>query len=311
MINKNEIGIITQEVSLSLAVLEKRSWALETPGARKLLAELPLDIRAKLIRCYLVDDIITDEAKEVLNCLIKKSEIARIINNVPSSALAFEYLYRFKKARTPIDKYFVNSLAGYHVYLRLKAVEKNLCCWIKEFVNKGEVIMVDNIGSGPGHDIINVLEANPQLAEMIHVRNIDIDGQALAIGQLRVKRLGVEDSFSFIEKSFVKVNRRNAHIVILVGILCTLSYEVCLKLIKLAARYLRPGGILIYSTNQVVMPEWDPLTDFLMRLGGWCMDYKTDEESAALAKEAGLEYINQFFDEYLHFQCMTVARRPP
>jgi len=310
MINKSEIDAITGAAPPLLKVSKKRSWALETPGAKKLLAELPPDIKTKLIRCYLMNDV-TNGTEEILNYLANRSEIVTIIKSVPSSALAFEYLYRFKEAETPIDKYFVNSLSGYHVYLRLKAVEKNLYYWIKKFVDKGDVVMIDNMGSGPGHDVINVLEANPQLRDIVHVRNIDVDGQALEIGQLRVDKLRIKDSFSFIRKSFIKTRRRNAHIVILVGILCTLSYEICLKIIKLAARYLRPGGILIHSTNQVVMSEWDPLTDFLMRLAGWCMDYKTDVESATLTREAGLHYITQFFDEYLHFQCMTVARRPP
>jgi len=288
-------------------VAESKDWALETPGVKRLLAQFPQDITKKLIICYLRDEIDTEEAKEVLNYLTDRSSITRIINNNPGSALAFEYLYRLKEPEDPIDNYFIDSLSGYHVYLRLKALERSLPCWIGKFIDNKETVLVDNIGSGTGHDMINVLNENHDLTEKVHVRNIDLDEKAIEIGIKKVRRFGLEDSFSFVCEKFQKVNPRKAHIVILVGILCTLPMEICVKILKWSAHYLRPGGIIIYSTNQVIMPAWDPFTDFLMRLAGWHMDYKRDEESASLAERSGLRYVTQFFDDYLHFQCMTVA----
>ena len=291
-----------------LNMLERKGWALDTPGARKLLNEFPRELKNKLVGCYFEDDTTSEDAMQVLEYLTFGSSITRIIREAPGSAMAFEYLYRFKEPEDPIDAYFVNSLSGYHVYLRLKALEKNLPYWVGQFTPNPERIFIDNIGSGPGHDLINVLAANPELAQSVHVRNIDIDAEALEIGRKRVRELGLEGSFSFVCGSFHKVKRRDAHLVMLVGMLCPMPMEMCKKILRICARYVHAGGLIIYSTNQTAMKQWDPFTDFLMRLAGWVQDYKTEHESAKIATDAGLQYVSQFFDEYLHFQCMTIAR---
>jgi len=67
------------------------------------------------------------------------------------------------------------------------------------------------------------------------------------------------------------------------------------------------GGIVIYSTALRKMVIEDPFTDFLMRLGGWHMSYKSEEESEDLAKSLGWRVIGKFYDEPLHYHCMVVA----
>ena len=56
------------------------------------------------------------------------------------------------------------------------------------------------------------------------------------------------------------------------------------------------------------MEYGDPLMRFIMELMGWPMDYKTDKETEAIAKAAGWQPIEQFFDEPLRYNCIQVAR---
>lgn len=115
--------------------------------------------------------------------------------------------------------------------------------------------------------------------------------------------------YYFVCGEFQRVRPRKADVILLIGVLCPLPMPVCIKLLKVLKRDCRPGGMVIYSTNQVVMVKNDPLTDFLMRLAGWGMDYKTDQEAVEIAEKAGWKCIDQFFDDGMRFQCITVARR--
>jgi hypothetical protein len=72
----------------------------------------------------------------------------------------------------------------------------------------------------------------------------------------------------------------------------------------------RPGGLVVYSMalHQMVMD--DPLTDFLMRLAGWHMTYKSVQESEDLATALGWRVMGRFFDEPRRHHCMVVAQVP-
>ena len=72
--------------------------------------------------------------------------------------------------------------------------------------------------------------------------------------------------------------------------------EICKKVLKICARYVRPGGLITYSTNQTAMDQRNPFADFLMRLAGWG-DYKTDRESAKITTDTVPQYMSQFFDD--------------
>jgi len=292
---------------MTYADITNRSWALDTPQAAMLFSSLPQNLCEKLKHAFLTAEIKTEEMDSIRTYLAGHSEISRIISEKPGSALAFEYLYRLKDAASAIDCYFLQATAGRHVEGRLRALETYLPSLIKPLIDD-RTVLVDNIGSGPGHDMIRVLNNNPALAAKVHVRNIDPDEDALVIGIREVSTLNLSDSFSFVCREFQRVKPRHADIVLLIGILCPLPMKICEKIIRILKRYARPDGLIIFSTNQVGMLIHDPLTDFLMRLAGWEMDYKTDMEAASIAERAGWRFVSQFFDDEDHFQCMTVAQ---
>jgi hypothetical protein len=68
--------------------------------------------------------------------------------------------------------------------------------------------------------------------------------------------------------------------------------------------------MVIYSTVLHNMVIQDPLTDALMSLAGWHMNYRSEEEVAALAEGLGWRVLGRFFDEPLHHHCMVVAQIP-
>jgi len=302
-------AIDLRKETLTFSQISNRAIFLESQIARKyLFAHMPAALKEKFIDCYLRGDTESLKAQEVMSYLYINSEISKIIKDKPSSAMAFEYLYAEKKPVCSIDKYFLKSYAGNHVLKRIESLERNIPEWIKKFYN-GQRVVIDNMGSGPGHDMIRVLKNNRELADKVFVRNIDIDKNALEIGRKLVAGLGLSKSFSFINDNFVKVASLKADIILLIGILCPLDMETSVKILRIVNHFAKPGGIIIYSTNQIVMAQKDPLTDFIMRLGGWKMDYKTDNESWLVGQLAGWHPTEQFFDDSLHFQCMTAAKK--
>jgi hypothetical protein len=301
------VNFPSREKYMTYKDIKDRAQALETKEVKELLNSLPIDIKEKLIGCYL--DPSEPGSEDVLNYFLDNSEMTRLIKASPGSSEAFEFLYQAKKVLSPIDEYFLKCPAGRQIYTRLKSLEVNLPKWIdKIYKDKNSTVLIDNIGSGPGRDMIHVLQKNPGLKDKVKVRNIDINKEALEAGKDLVERLGLTDSFSYINKSFHKVKPRQADLILLIGFLCPLKLHTCERVLDKLLSYSRPGGYIIYSTAQYKLLYDDPLTDFLMQLAGWQMSYKSDKEALALAKESGWQPISQFFDEPLHHHCMTVAR---
>ena len=282
-----------------------RKEALTRKVAQDLLATLPQQIRKRFITCFL--DHTIPVSKKVLDYFSDNSEISYAVRKEPGSALPFENLY-LKKAVSPIDRYFLDCVAGDQIYKRFQAIQRHLPKVINKEFN-GQSLKLDNIGSGPGRDMIGILKKNNELAKKIHVRNIDPDANSLKIGQSLVETLKLESSFSFIPKQLNEVQTRNADILLVIGIFCSLKIRVCKLIFRGLEPFVSKGGIIIYSSAQKKMLMDDPLTDFIMDFHGWRMNFKTDEEAAEIASSRGWDVLTQFFDEPYRHHCMTVVRR--
>jgi hypothetical protein len=283
--------------------VQDREWALETKEAQQLLGVLPEPIRQKFIRCFLEKD--HPSLGEVSDYFISNSDVTKVTRHKPGSAEIFEYLYN-RVAPKPIDQYFVKCKGGVATYKRLVALEEQMPRFITKMFN-GHRVLVDNVGSGPGRDMVGVLKRNPEIAGKVHIRNIDVDEGALKIGQSLVRELGLQDSFAFEARPFSKVPPRNADLILLIGILCPLKQRACRATLRALMPYVRARGTVVYSTAQERMVTGDPLTDFIMRFTGFNLVYKTDEEADELGRAAGWTPTGEFFDEPLHYHRMTVA----
>jgi len=304
--------------SITFANIPGREVVLGSSLVKQFLGVLPDKLQKKTVDLFLEGKVRRADQKEselsqpeieLLDYLSSVSDITRIIREAPSSARAFEYLYQQRPAESVIDQYYVDCLAGSHVNQRMLAIWGNLPELIADLYKKfGEKILVDNIGSGPGLELIGVLQKHPELIGKVHVRNIDPDAVIIDEGKKKVEALGLQGSFEFVPKKAHEAGIRGAHLIILVGILCTQSPKSCIKTLSGVQFFSRPGGHIVYSTNQESMVICDPFTDMIMRLAGWFMDYKDDWQSWKLSEQAGWEPVSQFFESDLHFQCMTVAR---
>jgi hypothetical protein len=302
--------------SITFANIIGREAVLNNSLVQKFLGELPQQLKEKCISLFFEGKVrkpngyvMDNNEVELLNYLASISDITRIIKETPSSARAFEYLYKQRPAELAIDQYYVDCLAGSHVGMRMQAIWDNLPEIIENLYKKfGEKVLVDNIGSGPGLELIGVLQKHPELIGKVHVRNIDPDKVIIEEGLQKVQSLGLQNAFEFVPKKAHQAGIRSAHLIILVGILCTQTPDSCIKTLSGVQFFGRKDGLIVYSTNQESMVINDPFTDMIMRLAGWFMDYKTDQQSWDIGVQAGWEPISQFFEDALHFQCMTVAK---
>ncbi|MFA6106825.1 MAG: class I SAM-dependent methyltransferase [Patescibacteria group bacterium] len=280
---------------------------LDTEEAKYLLDAFPADIKQKFRECLFEPD--NPKIKDILDFLLKNSETAKIIKRFPGSAEAFEYLYLAYDPNkiSPVDRYYLKSKAGIQIHRRLTALRDNIPFWLEK-IYKGKKLLIDNIASGPGRDMIEVLKKFPGWRKKVQVRNIDIDPAAIDIGKRLVKEYGLEENFSFECKKYSKAELRKADLVILVGVLCPLPMEISIRVMKSMRLFSKPGGLIICSTAQKELIYDDPLTDFLMKITGWYMDYKTDQDVSRILSATGWKPIGEFYDEPLRHHKMTVAQ---
>jgi hypothetical protein len=288
-----------------LACLKKR--ILDTEEAKYLLSTFPEDIRKMFIKNLFEPE--NPEIKKISEFLLKNSEMSRMIQRSPGSAEAFEYLYLVYNSKEilPIDRYYLISKAGHQIHERLVALKKNIPLWLNK-IYKGKKILIDNVGSGPGRDMIEVLKNYPEWKDKVHIRNIDPDPAAINIGKKLVKELNMDNSFLFICDKYSNVELVKADLIVLVGVLCPLPMDVSKRVMKSMRLFSHPDGLIIFSTAQKELIYDDPLTDFLMKINGWHMSYKTNEDVLEIAKETGWDPVGEFYDEPLRHHKMTVAR---
>ncbi len=241
----------------------------------------------------------------------ENSKIASIIKQSPGSSRAFEILYHVEEPERPIDSYFQMCNAGARIYRRLIVLRDELPRIIASILkeNSGEKVLIDNLGSGPSHDMFRVLEKHPELTDHVHVRCVDIDPWAIAMGRKIAAEKGLEKCFDFVENDLRKIEPRGAHLLLIIGIFCPLSTAISTRAMRGFKALVRSRGYAVFSTVQETMGRDDPVTDFIMRFTGWHMDYKNAEQSTSIAELAGWEPI-RWFDDDMGYNRMTVARLP-
>jgi hypothetical protein len=283
-----------------------REELLQTVNAQHLKNKLPIRIY-EFLREYFVDDNQAN-SKDLADYFIKHSCIFNIIKSTPGSSIGYDCLYT-KNTKTELDNYFVQCISGHQIYERLKSLEQKLPRLIRSKLNEKQSLLVDNIGSGVGRDMINVVFQNPDIKNKLHVRQIDPDSEALNLSRKIAYELGVVESFSFHENSLSSIDSVNADVVLLIGMLCPLNLRHSSIVLRQVKRLCNSNnGLLIFSTATHNMVIDDPLTDSLMRLCGWNMSFKTESDSTKLAESLGLKIIEVFYEEPYHHHCMIVAQ---
>ena len=298
--------------SLTFADIEDRRSELECDEGKILLGALPDDIHAVFERSFLETGLDSQDREILLAYLLNHSTITKMVNENYASSITFEYIYRKRPVDNPIDEFFVSGAAATGIYERLLSLKQHVPEIIRQEITRkkldGRKFQILNIGSGPGHETIEMLHENPDLSEQVQVVCLDHDREAVAIGVEKTEQLGLTHCISFANESLQDYSAKGtADLILLIGILCPMPNQVCKKVLGNASVFARRDGLIIFSAVRNQMLQQDPVTDFMMRVAGWNMHYKEDHELVELAQIAGWEPISQFHDR-LGCNCMTVAR---
>jgi len=233
--------------------LQQRVDALRDKRVQTLIDSLPEDIAGKIVRAFLANDHYGQDAQDVLEYFLISSKITQAVIEDKGGADIFYYLYN-KIADNPIDQYFLDSDAGNQIYRRLKTMENRIPDILRSLFPGQEKILIDNIGSGQGYDLINML-INPQNADLrkrLHVRNIDPNEQALKAGWERIVEHGLENNFEICVDEIGKYEGRDVDFLLASGIFCPLSVQFCVRMTRNNfAGYLREGGIMLYNATTI------------------------------------------------------------
>lgn len=278
---------------------EQREKALEDERVQALLASFPDDIADKCIRAFLNNDHSGQDAQDVLDYFLISSKITQAVVEDKGGADIFYYLYN-KLADNPIDQYFLDCDAGHQIYRRLKTMEERIPDILRSLFPGEQKILIDNIGSGQGYDIINMLiePENADLRKRLHVRNIDPNEPALKVGWERIVEHGLEDNFEIVVDEIGKYEGRDADFLLASGIFCPLSVPFSIRMMRNHfAGYLKENGVVLYNATTMKMIEQDPFTDFTMRFMGWYMGFKTVGDIRSIAvRSKRFETLSEFFD---------------
>ena len=217
------------------------------------------------------------------------------------SSVTTEFLYDESGSRltSPIDKYFLQAKAGRATRARLAVIEKEVFKIIEEYRRKKNDVLIGNLGSGPGRDVINTLCHYRHISNVKAV-NIDKDGKALERGKRMAVAKGVDRLIEFVETDFLRYRpAKKFDIVLLIGILCPLEIKTCITYLGILKRLLVENGYLIASNASKKMLEEDPFTCYLMEwTANWKLVYKDEEEMKQFYQEAGYVWKGCFLDPY-------------
>jgi len=258
-----------------------------------------IKVKDFLINSYKGLPVSPELEEEVYNYFIAHSIFSAATIANPGTSVITEFLYDESSSLFPIDNYFLQSEAGKAVKARLIAIEKELPKIIEKYRSKGDVL-IGNLGSGPGRDIINVLSTNYQNVSNVKAINVDKDTTALKRGKRIAKIKGVDRFIEFVQGNFLKYKTaQKFDIVLLIGILCSLKTEDCINVLKVIKRLFKKDGCLIVSNVSKKMLEEDPFTYFLMkRVGNWSLVFKDEEELKQIYEKAGYNWKEYFTDSY-------------
>lgn len=295
-----------------------------------LINRLLTSIDEEKVRDYLVNDFLRsrghsfDAAKTgpegflaTRSYFRRKSCIGSAVISMPPTSAVTEMLYERRPA-TPVDEYFCGSKAGRAIANRFDAVVAVTSELIAAQLKEKEVVLVANLGSGPGRDTLRVLEQlDPKERARVRVVLLDNDQRALQEGAQAAKMLGMEGSFHFRYMDFAKATRRSADqieekfdIILLIGIVCPLSMRMSRNIVFRSSTLLNEEGVIVTSAAHKRMEEEDPFTDYIMRnLGGWSLEYKDEPGLQALLEETGFRDIRIHYDEPFHFHTIAVSRK--
>lgn len=215
-------------------------------------------------------------------------------------SMTTEFLYDGLLLSSYLDRYFLRCKAGKAVKARLIAIERNLPKIIEKYRgDEAKSVLIGNLGSGPGRDVIDVLDQHREFANVRAV-HLDKDEKALERGKRMAEDQRVDHLIEFVRGDFMKYNPpEKFDIILFIGILCPLSIEYSVIVLKMLKRMLKEGGCIIVSNSTRKMKKEDPFTCFIMEwTSDWQLFFKDESEMKQIFRESGFNWEGCFLDSY-------------
>jgi len=173
----------------------------------KFLEKESPEIKHFLIKSYKGLPVSPKIMEKFYNFFISHSVFSAATVANPSTSVITELLYEEAEKLnlpSPIDQYFLKSKAGKSLKTRLEVIKKELFKMIEEYRKKGEVL-IGNLGSGPGRDVIDVLASHYRDVSDVRALHIDKDKFALERGKRLAKIKGVDHLIDFVERKLFEI----------------------------------------------------------------------------------------------------------
>lgn len=275
----------------------KRKY-VETDAARALLEALPNEIADKLIEGFLGG---TAAEAKVIEYFRAHSRIVPDLAEYPGTFTMLEKMYSFERIAQPIDIFFSASLpGGVSLESRFHKVNEMAALHINEILAHRDNCIVLDLGSGPGRNGIALTLAHPELKSRVEFHGIDTDPKAIAFGQRLAAEHGL-DNIRFIDKSMTRLHklyRGTADYGLIIGVLCGLSIEERVGLLKIMRPYFRPDSRVVGAGLLDRMLELDLFCSYILReTAGWILQHPPLGAIKQSFEAAGYAYEGYFQEE--------------
>jgi cyclopropane fatty-acyl-phospholipid synthase-like methyltransferase len=216
-----------------------------------------------------------------------------ILSVNPGDPTFMDLLYDNSLADKPLDKFLTNSKGGQAVFFRKmtlvdKVEEKLTKIATGNHDTKAKVL---NLGSGFGHDTIELVSKNETIRENVSFVNVDIDPVAILEGEKRLASLNFHSNVSFMQKDMLKLKMKNeADMAWIIGILCPLSASTCTRYLKIVKKFMKPNG-LVYGACVTDKMLDDLFTCFILEnILNWKLCYRSETEVRKIFEDAGYHW---------------------
>ena len=256
------------------------------------------------VKEFLIDNynglpVSPETEKEAYKYCLTHSSIFAVTTSNPGTSLLTEFLYEGISSPSPLDNNFLQCKGGRAIRSRLAAIEDKLNEMIEKYKKEKGSVLIGNLGSGPGRDVIDVFSRYYRNDPDVRAVFLDKDEVALERGERMAKTKGVENMIEFVQGSFLRYKpRKKFDIVLLIGVLCPLEFEVCTIILRKIREFLNPNGSLIASATTKKMSREDPFTRYIMEWGAnWKLIYKDEEEMKRIFEKSGYKWQGYFLDQ--------------
>jgi|GEM_PF-5396028 len=259
-------------------------------GSPLVFGELPTDFEEQMAH----------NPDVALGELLRLSQICRDLHYHGYGTWRFlDYVYGIVEAKLGgVDAKLSGSLSGQALRDRLEFVSRLAANWLRDRLVTDTVRVID-FGAGPAPYAIEAIkQLPPDLRPRLLWNCLDLDGEAMRIGEERAREEGfkryihLHEADFLASKSYPTDDRELADFGLMIGILCGMTPEQSVRCLQKVKPYFKPKGELVAATLlQRAFDEDQDTFRVLCGYLGWQLRPKTEEKVMDIFQNAGWEII--------------------